>query len=920
MSSIRFSILIFMKILFFLFLLFFLESVSSQSNYKLISSDKTISNKEKNIKFDLLIKRYENENKLDSLVTETYEIIKWHYANNEIDKAIRLNKKNLALMDSINYKDHVFYRRNIYSLGFYESKNGETENALKNFKKLLDYKKPDEYSLKSTYEIAEIYFNIEGDYYKSLEYYKLCRIISKQLNDNTLLTRSTVGVGKSNLLINSDRSIEEAISITSNTIDYLESLSTIDVHNYYLIQIYKLFGNLHSDRNDYDYEIATYNLNKALEIAKKTGYYDEVSFINNDLGLINLKDKRPEAEDYFKNSLKYRTNNVVYAITHRNLAKHYIYTHNYELALQSIQKSIFALILSRPSDNYGLPDKDQLLSCTSKNQLLSSLIVKSDIWLKLAEANTNKGHHYHEQATKTIKLGDWLIDKARLSDIEYKSKLFWRKIATDLYVNGVKVSYETNTPEDAFYYFEKNKAIQLLEDVNLKLARKNTQIPEAISKKEKRLKDKIIELEKLKSSSNSEITNRDLILAKENYDEFINTLNTDLKLLYKLEKPAEVIDFSDLKNNLNLEEVYLEYILNEDFGYGLLISKNQLIIFQLPDLEQLKELSLNYRKHLNFPITTHDKLKEFNNTSHSLYKILFPEKIRSLTNGKKIIVVPDNFLQNIPFEPLITDNGDNKSFLILKNEISYSYSLTFLLKNKVLVNEKKNAIVGFAPIKFNDSLPNLKGSKEELEALNKLDIPNIYILEQANKENFYNKSKDARVIHIASHANASDNINPWISFYNEKLYLNEIYNHDTYADLVVLSACNTSLGEIYEGEGVMSLARGFFHSGSKSVLTTLWTVNDKSTSFVIKEFYENLKNGQSKSAALRNAKLTYLESHSLSEASPYYWSSFVLLGDDNTINFISNSNLILYLIIMAAISVIAAIIFKTKLNNYKRND
>ena len=72
--------------------------------------------------------------------------------------------------------------------------------------------------------------------------------------------------------------------------------------------------------------------------------------------------------------------------------------------------------------------------------------------------------------------------------------------------------------------------------------------------------------------------------------------------------------------------------------------------------------------------------------------------------------------------------------------------------------------------------------------------------------------------------------------------------------IFVLSACNTSLGNIKEGEGVFSLARGFFYSGANSVVSSLWNVNDKSTSQIISSFYENLEKGKSKSSALRLAK------------------------------------------------------------------
>ena len=82
----------------------------------------------------------------------------------------------------------------------------------------------------------------------------------------------------------------------------------------------------------------------------------------------------------------------------------------------------------------------------------------------------------------------------------------------------------------------------------------------------------------------------------------------------------------------------------------------------------------------------------------------------------------------------------------------------------------------------------------------------------------------------------------------------------------------------------MSLARGFFYSGAQSVVATLWNIDDQSTTEIMTQFYKNLREGSSKSRALHLAKLSYLENHSLSEISPHYWASFVLLGENDTIS------------------------------------
>ena len=180
--------------------------------------------------------------------------------------------------------------------------------------------------------------------------------------------------------------------------------------------------------------------------------------------------------------------------------------------------------------------------------------------------------------------------------------------------------------------------------------------------------------------------------------------------------------------------------------------------------------------------------------------------------------------------------------------------------------------------------------------INKSLHGSIKLQDSATKEDFLTNSSDSKIIHLATHADVGKN--PWIAFADKKLELHELYTYKNNADLVTLSACNTSLGELAKGEGVLSLARGFFYSGSKTVVSSLWEVNDKATAEIMTNFYDNLKQGQTKSQALNNAKRTYLSEHSLSEQSPYYWSSFVLIGDAGILNISSSKNLYIGLIML----------------------
>jgi CHAT domain-containing protein len=97
------------------------------------------------------------------------------------------------------------------------------------------------------------------------------------------------------------------------------------------------------------------------------------------------------------------------------------------------------------------------------------------------------------------------------------------------------------------------------------------------------------------------------------------------------------------------------------------------------------------------------------------------------------------------------------------------------------------------------------------------------------------------------------------------------------ADLIVLSSCDSALGRQLESEGIIGLPRGFLHAGARSVIASLWKVDDDATAILMKGLYSRLQRGDSPSAALRGAQLEVSKDRRYSR--PYYWAAFVLEGD-----------------------------------------
>jgi tetratricopeptide (TPR) repeat protein/CHAT domain-containing protein len=149
-----------------------------------------------------------------------------------------------------------------------------------------------------------------------------------------------------------------------------------------------------------------------------------------------------------------------------------------------------------------------------------------------------------------------------------------------------------------------------------------------------------------------------------------------------------------------------------------------------------------------------------------------------------------------------------------------------------------------------------------------------------------------RIVHFAAHG-LFNSIHPErsgvvLSLFDERgtpqngfLRLYDIYNLHLSADLVVLSACQTALGRIVLGEGLIGLTRGFMYAGAPRVVASLWEVNDEATGELIKLFYQGIQQRRRYAAALRDAQLKWLEQYAegREKRSPYYWAAFTIQGE-----------------------------------------
>jgi CHAT domain-containing protein len=181
-------------------------------------------------------------------------------------------------------------------------------------------------------------------------------------------------------------------------------------------------------------------------------------------------------------------------------------------------------------------------------------------------------------------------------------------------------------------------------------------------------------------------------------------------------------------------------------------------------------------------------------------------------------------------------------------------------------------------------VPPLLGTATELQALGKIVQGRYMLASEASESAFKLFASQFGILHLALHARAD--ADPQILFprggaadEDGILHFHELFQMRLKSRMAVLSACETAVGQLQQGEGVQSMSSGFAAAGIPTLLVSLWEVDDKSGATIMNLFYQGLRQGLPVDEALRKAKLSYLENATGYEASPFFWSTFVPLGN-----------------------------------------
>lgn len=365
--------------------------------------------------------------------------------------------------------------------------------------------------------------------------------------------------------------------------------------------------------------------------------------------------------------------------------------------------------------------------------------------------------------------------------------------------------------------------------------------------------------------------------------------------------PWQTIPLEQIRQALGRDTVLLEYVVAEPRSYCLIITRDGNRILPLSGRSTVERLVGAYVNTLK---NRSSDLRQ----GRELYSTLLGN-IREVDKKSRLIIVPDGCLHLLPFDALVDRAG---GYVVDRKTVSYSPSATayYLLNLRSQVQSgTRGSLLGIGGIPYREAedlnrlvvlrgygsnpLPNLPGSKEEVLAAQAAfrDSADTLLTGLDATESRFKRSSLAQraVIHMAVHGIA-DEKNPQRAALillgdapsNEDglLEANEIIPLQLDADLVVLSACDSAVGRLQGEEGIANLSRAFLLAGSRTVVSTLWSVDDTAALYLMKRFYVHLREVQPTADALTMAKRDLLKTYA-GQAIPYYWASYKLEGAGN---------------------------------------
>jgi CHAT domain-containing protein len=583
--------------------------------------------------------------------------------------------------------------------------------------------------------------------------------------------------------------------------------------------------------------------------------------------------------------------------------------------------------------NIGWPAQLDSIDSDQRFNLFETLLFKGEIMALRAKSPSQR-----TQPRELLRQAVYLAERYRDSLSTADSQTHFTTLVKRAIESSIRLEMSTPNRDDAqlrrvYELAAKNKAFLLYEAV-AKASASLAHVPPHLVKQEADLRTDIAYYEKLCYQMEQSDSLDDQQAARQyaaeafrlrrEYEAFLmeNTAHFERK-----ESLPSVTARFVQDSVLAPGQTLLEYFVGDSSTYIFVIRKDTFVVdwakndFPLDSL--VKTMLRGITEHFKDEVTANsvsDLIRTaplYTGPALLIYQKMVKQVEPLLT--RRVLVIPDGALGYVPFDALLKSRSPKSATRFMDHVywgqshiISYAYSANLLhqMQRKQSKVKAKGQCLVAAPFSDNtrlkwekgvsltsvrDSLGRLEYSDEEARLVARLLGTKPSLGLEASKAFVMAQMEQCAVVHFITHgkANFSRGEYAYLGFsvpeepeVFEKLYVREIYNRLLDMDLAVLSACETGTGELRLGEGIISISRAFAYAGAKSITTTLWKVDDESTTKLMQLYYENLLQKRlAKDEALWQARQDYLldvqkgGAEKAAYAHPFFWASFVPIGD-----------------------------------------
>ncbi len=475
---------------------------------------------------------------------------------------------------------------------------------------------------------------------------------------------------------------------------------------------------------------------------------------------------------------------------------------------------------------------------------------------------------------------------------QQKENRLWAESAINTAYELWKSTGKTGYAEKTLLIAEMSKAQLLLDEMMTSLRYNRLKNNDSLLNKQQQMIQAIAYYEReaaLKATGDK--TDSNIIAAKKELQFELSLVEKQVKEKYPAQgnylSEEDLLSANNLLHNIPDATQAIEFFTGEKNIYIIEAEKGSVQqLYKLDNAPQLLQ-SVNGFMDTFFqhgPATMINHPQVYYEKAYALYKSLWPNP--GMEKEGHTIIIPDGVLGYLPFDALVTDpvyrpGVDQWPFLLKKTSLFFSYSLQTMIEQK-RTEHPARSFAGFF-VSFDSSKVSIPAVKKEYEEIHSAVNGNFFREEQASLAAFNKQLSEVNILHISTHSFLQGRENmPVLQLADDKFFLFELYGKTFRPQLVVLSACRTGHGMLAQGEGIISLARGFTATGASGIIAGLWDMNDETTAMLMGSFYRQLEIDHQPANALHAAKLQWLQQKKGEsfQKLPYFWAGMVYSGDN----------------------------------------